>query len=685
MHLLFSQRSHRPWASAAIACAAVTATLAAGPAASGAAAEPAPGASAGQGARGADERLVTLVTGDRVVLNDAGEAAGLVRAPGRERIPVQIVRTADSTLVLPADVRPLLADDVLDRRLFDVTALSGAADGLRLLVDREGEARDAAGAEALTVAPERAAAVWRSLTDPTGRDGTLAAAPGIASIALDAPAEDTAAGRTDGEEPLVELTVRATDREGNPAVPSSTLVADLDRGEFHELEPSDDGTTLTGRVPAGRYSVEATLLEWADDGTTLLGSDWLVRPDVTVADDTTVRLDAADARPVNLTGPDEDATQESVILTNEYVAEDGAFGMAATWLYPGAPEGHRTAQLGELADGWRMFATVSTWWENGDRRYHLVDRDEDGFYTGLDRHVPLRGLARIITRQGAWAEGRRGELFTRSSLVDFATAQARELPRVTEVFVQAGAGRWSQELWQLDAGGDQESFHRSEPREYRAGHRYQESFNTAVFGPAPHTRDGGILRTGDVIHGGTSPFGDGAGHAGGSLAEGARVTLYRNGEEYAVWDESADWFEFAVPGDEAAYELVVTAVRPGATAGTEVTASHAFESGPVGADETVRLPAAAVRFAPALTPENTSPAGRTVQVPVAVLGAAAPASLTVEVSHDGGATWTGARVRDGRIRVTNPPAGGTVSFRAEVTDADGNTTVQTLIDAYRTA
>jgi hypothetical protein len=42
-------------------------------------------------------------------------------------------------------------------------------------------------------------------------------------------------------------------------------------------------------------------------------------------------------------------------------------------------------------------------------------------------------------------------------------------------------------------------------------------------------------------------------------------------------------------------------------------------------------------------------------------------------------------VEDGGIEVTNPEAGGTVSFRAEAVDGQGNALTQTIIDAYRTA
>ncbi|WP_168712327.1 hypothetical protein [Streptomyces sp. A1277] len=52
------------------------------------------------------------------------------------------------------------------------------------------------------------------------------------------------------------------------------------------------------------------------------------------------------------------------------------------------------------------------------------------------------------------------------------------------------------------------------------------------------------------------------------------------------------------------------------------------------------------------------------------------------MSYDSGATWAHVPVANGRVTVTNPPAGGTVSLRARV--ADGQATAQTIIDAYRT-
>lgn len=153
------------------------------------------------------ERL-TLITGDQVVLGQDGEVAGVIPAEGREGVPVRTARVGDSVQVLPADVLPLVADGTLDRRLFDVAALSEQrdrrSDGLRLIVSY---AEDAGGAqaaelfaeadpevgatltavdgEALTVADEDAAALFAALTERPAGAATLSAAPAIESVALD--------------------------------------------------------------------------------------------------------------------------------------------------------------------------------------------------------------------------------------------------------------------------------------------------------------------------------------------------------------------------------------------------------------------------------------------------------------------------------------------------------------------
>ncbi len=78
------------------------------------------------GAAGGGGRLVTLVTGDRVLVG-AGEpgreTVTMVPGPDSPSDAVQIRRAGDRTYVLPAAAQPFLAAGTLDPGLFDVTGL----------------------------------------------------------------------------------------------------------------------------------------------------------------------------------------------------------------------------------------------------------------------------------------------------------------------------------------------------------------------------------------------------------------------------------------------------------------------------------------------------------------------------------------------------------------------------------
>ncbi|MFD5745398.1 S8 family serine peptidase [Streptomyces massasporeus] len=89
---------------------------------------------------------ITLITGDRVVLDAKGRVIGLEHAEGREKIPVQIRKVDGHTLVIPADAARLVATGKLDQRLFDVTELNKSTTrkaqkkGLKVIVGYRGSA-----------------------------------------------------------------------------------------------------------------------------------------------------------------------------------------------------------------------------------------------------------------------------------------------------------------------------------------------------------------------------------------------------------------------------------------------------------------------------------------------------------------------------------------------------------------
>ncbi|MBO0868389.1 MAG: peptidase S8, partial [Micromonosporaceae bacterium] len=92
---------------------------------SGAAARPS-GTSAKAAAvhRGGTSYTVTLLTGDRVTVASADATSGVVqRAKGREHVAFQTFHYGHDLYVIPADAARSIATGLVDRRLFDVSAL----------------------------------------------------------------------------------------------------------------------------------------------------------------------------------------------------------------------------------------------------------------------------------------------------------------------------------------------------------------------------------------------------------------------------------------------------------------------------------------------------------------------------------------------------------------------------------
>ncbi|WP_320781354.1 S8 family peptidase [Streptomyces sp. CRN 30] len=176
--------------------ASATPRLTGGAGATGTATAPATTAAAGH--------RITLITGDRVVVDAKGRVLGLEPAEGREHIPVQVRRAGGHTLVVPADAARLMAEGKLDQRLFDITVLNRSANrkaqraGLKVIVGYQGTAsgaradvRDAGdtqvrrtlkalNADAVQTPKDDAHDLWKAVTDG---DGT--AASGIAAVWLD--------------------------------------------------------------------------------------------------------------------------------------------------------------------------------------------------------------------------------------------------------------------------------------------------------------------------------------------------------------------------------------------------------------------------------------------------------------------------------------------------------------------
>ncbi|WP_052849267.1 S8 family peptidase [Streptomyces avicenniae] len=496
------------------------------------------------------------------------------------------------------------------------------------------------------------------------------------------------AGGVEREAERHELTITANGRDGEPSTDWSATVYDLTRNEMFWIGPGEDGTA-TLRLPEGDYVVDNTIYDWADPEEPPVGVDFLALPHLRLTEDTTVATDSADARPIDATVPDRNAELTDVTLGYDVASPDG-YSFASSLGTGNPAEGLRSGALGDAPEDWYTSTSFSGTWETAGAQYHAADFRETPLYTGLEHHLRNRDLARIRTTLGSPAPDAAGLLFTMNENQWMAWAETRPVPETLDVYVEVDAGAWFQSFEVLTPEGYPGATLEGLPTEYAPRERASATFNVGVLGTTLDTdADEGLYRSGDTIFTTFPTIRDSGGHSYIGWEDGHTTTLYRNGEEYASSSDPLDWSAFELPAEEAEYELVTTVERgaPGSTTSSTVTSAWTFTSARTGEDEQELLPASAIHFTPRLDARSTAPADRTFHVPVTVEGPAAGRQLdelTVEVSFDSGETWDDVRVRHGKVKVHNPDAGGSVSFRATATDRAGNTSTQTIIDAYLT-
>ncbi|MFI6832084.1 hypothetical protein ACIBG5_33605 [Kribbella sp. NPDC050241] len=164
------------------------------------------------------ERAVTLITGDRVQTSPDLRQVRFVPGPGRENVHFSIHRTPGAVFVVPSDAGRLIADDRLDRRLFDLRQMLNYDDGLPLVVTSSGPA-------AVRVSKAKAADLYAELA------GTHRSAEPIGKIWLDD-------GRT--------APPAASTRVNLQVVPSTDAIEyDVQRWPHTDDTPQDKTVTYT--------------------------------------------------------------------------------------------------------------------------------------------------------------------------------------------------------------------------------------------------------------------------------------------------------------------------------------------------------------------------------------------------------------------------------------------------------
>ncbi|MGW6918401.1 serine protease [Kitasatospora sp. NPDC054939] len=519
-----------------------------------------------------------------------------------------------------------------------------------------------------------------SSSAPRRRSVLRSLAVGVALVVAAAPAAEAAAsGAADPGPEAVALTIVHIGRNGAPTDTYETRVAGVSGpGAEQNVSPYDASGTTTVRLPRGRYLLDSQV--YGSDA-----MDWLVQPRLDLTRDTTVTVDARTTVPVDVRPPDGAAEFLHSAMFVE-VAHGGATRQA--YLLSNRP-GLRTAHLGPDAEAGSVRQWYDGYWTAGAVSYGLgYTFSGRRALTGLTRHPAARDLAALQVRAAA-RSGAGG-----SAEVDVTAAPGPTLGIIRTVpaagtatfLVTPDRGTWDVSYAAPTAPGTRPNRYSVSGAALRAGTTTVHTFDNAVLGPHLAGPDG-ATRDGTRLAVDLPLLADGDGHRP-SLPpfDSATTTLHRNGAPLGTATGAPGRAEFTVPPGRAAYRLTSTVERGGAPGtATRVSASWTFHSQAAGGP--ARLPLSVVRFSPALDLDGTVAAGAPLRVPVTVLGAGSDGrtrSLTVAVSFDGGAAWSPLPVERGAVTVRHPRSAGGVSLRAELTDTDGNTLAQTIVDAYRT-
>ncbi|MGW1868482.1 S8 family peptidase [Streptomyces mauvecolor] len=344
------------------------------------------------------------------------------------------------------------------------------------------------------------------------------------------------------------------------------------------------------------------------------------------------------------------ATAKSGYVYNLGFQEDGGFGSDRTYRV-------RDGQLGR---------NVST--------YHSMGVPAD-FVDGVAAHRP----------SGAGPVGVSG--------IDLVA-----VPSTRTEYYTAGGTTWDHFVSSSFPFGE---FMLSPAKAYKPGKQTEESWYDGVVGPdAGRDATGKPLlaaeRQGNLIGFAPGMWADSEHSAQpGSFGDIGSLLLRRNGQDY----DSSGWPSgvFTVPADDAAYELISDNQKIGPSGAVwkrsqEVTTSWKFRSHLDGQAYSQGIP---LLFPHYDVPEDglkTVPAADGQKIGLTVTGHAGytPAALVsakLSYSYDGGTTWTEAKStqQGGSWKATVNHAGAAaknVTLKAELTDANGNSVTQTVVNAY---
>ncbi|MFK4106338.1 S8 family serine peptidase [Streptomyces sp. NPDC019531] len=656
------------------------------------------------------ERLKAVLTGSA----KPGAYSSFQQGTGR----VDVVRALDESVVTeqgPVDFGVQQwphDDDKAETKQLTYRNLGTEPVALDLSVDAYGVDGKPAAEGMFAVSPQRitvpaggvASAEVTADTRAGSADGSFGGS--VSATSADGKVQVRSAVGVDREVESYNLTLKHTDENGEATGDAVTSVAGLHSNFYAEYADERDGE-LTVRLPKADYLLTGAIHPSVSSTRHAV----LIQPKLRLDKDTTVEVDARQAKPMDITVPDPAAVNNDAAVAIGFGRGEGESDASLQFLLP-TFEGSRFGQLGSDTPVDGLNSLYSGGWTSKDSEgrpvnYHLGWYREDSL-DGFTANVQRKQLAKVNLQAGEPVEGRRLQAEVTAHLPDGRlvtgyTDMRADLPfRSTEYILDNGV-KWSVRNWQVSGQGEDsvfEGFLMRMPRTWQAGHTYRERFGVGVFGPVLNRPEDlgvargypGAGRAGNTLRAFLPMFGDGSGHWGMSNTSSGTVTLEANGKEipddYGI-PATDGLTEYTLPAADTAYKLTVDHSRDPAVHGvsTRVQAQWTFHSATTPDDAFTALPLSTIRYSPDLTLASTAKAGRHFEVPFTIEGAAAgqrPAKLAFQVSYDDGKTWQPAKSVGGHLSLKHPAKAGSVSLRAELTDRDGNTLTQTIERAYLT-
>jgi hypothetical protein len=483
----------------------------------------------------------------------------------------------------------------------------------------------------------------------------------------------------------VSITVAALNRDGNTVDVPAALIA----SDGLSYQPAA-GSQVS--VPPGNYLVAAVAPGFSSTGQ--LTSQTLVAEQTTITAGGTITLNASAGQPLTVTLQAAGAQQGSLTALaclqsgrgEVPIAAEGGQGVAV-YVVPGQIKG-------------LQFSYVATWQGTGGVSYDLAGEVANSIPASPSYAFTTAGMAAVrleiragIYPAGAWSVTTQpGGL----SACEDGYGVSGTINSPATAIEYLSPGRWLTEIASQSPGAA--SYQLSGL--YAADRSYSDVFGGAVAGPIT---DFPVIN-GDSLDLDTSrlfadPVATPTGQpccdytqvafsSGNTVLDQQALTSWSGASEFQATLHAAGW-----------YELNLTSRRSteqdGAPAGelsSELTLDWRFRAAPSGSNAAeTAVPVTLVQFIPTgLSIRNEAPPNGSTPVTVGVARPAGKpsyrlASVELQASSDGGNTWQTLRdaEHDGLWHaVVADPASGFVALRATVTDTNGDSTVETIYQAW---